>query len=186
MKKSETKTIILQKAGKLLSQKGYFGVSMQDIANEVGITKAALYYHFDSKDALVEILLRDAVSELKSELKHAVKASVLPSDVVFNVIKTFLSFKLKHPEISLLVSLGVQSDENIPVLEMATELRQELIKSILLMVKGLDLARVVTYTVLSNLITSIISITLSPFYPVHEKGSRQTAKDLTDLLTQKV
>jgi len=186
MKKSETKTIILQKAGKLLSQKGYFGVSMQDIANEVGITKAALYYHFESKDALVEILLRDAVSELKSELKLTVNASILPSDMVFNITKTLLNFKLGHPEISLLVSLGVQNDERVPMLELATELRQELIKSILLMVKGLDFVRTTTYSVLFTLATSIISITISPFYPLHGKSSRQTAKDLTGLLTQKV
>jgi len=80
----------------------------------------------------------------------------------------------------------VQSDEDIPVLEMATELRQELIRSILFMVKGLDLVRVVTYTVLLTLITSIISITLSPFYPVQEKGTQKAAKDLTNLLIKKV
>jgi len=186
MKKADTKTIILQKAGKLLSEKGYFGVSVQEIADEAGITKAALYYYFKSKDALTEVLLRTAVSELKNELKTAVKASVLPSDLIFNITKTLLNFKLKHPEISLLVSLGVQNDERIPMLELATELRQELIKSILLMVKGLDFVRTTTYSVLFTLATSIISITISPFYPLHGKSSRQTAKDLTGLLTQKV
>ncbi len=52
-KQTDTRTKILQVAGKLLSQRGYYGVSMRDIAQEMNFTKASLYYHFDSKDKLV-------------------------------------------------------------------------------------------------------------------------------------
>jgi AcrR family transcriptional regulator len=36
----------------LFSDRGYNGVSMSEIANSVGITKAALYYHFTDKEEL--------------------------------------------------------------------------------------------------------------------------------------
>ena len=38
-------------------ERGYDGVSMREIAEACGITKAALYYHFSSKDELLQELL---------------------------------------------------------------------------------------------------------------------------------
>ncbi len=46
----------------LVSEKGLGSVSMQQIADKVGITKASLYNHFSSKDEIVEAMyhyLRD-------------------------------------------------------------------------------------------------------------------------------
>lgn len=52
MKLCPTKPRILETAITLFSMKGYSGVSMRDIAREVGISPPALYNHFDNKDAL--------------------------------------------------------------------------------------------------------------------------------------
>jgi len=50
MKSSKQK--ILKGASDLFSEFGFLGVSMEDIAKKLGITKAALYYHFKSKKEL--------------------------------------------------------------------------------------------------------------------------------------
>lgn len=185
-KEADTKQQILRTTGQLFSQRGYFGVSMQDIANELGITKAALYYHYKSKDDLAEILLTNAVAELKKELKTAVEKSILPSDVIFNIIKTFLDFKIRHPEISLLATLGSGSDEKIPILAIITDLRQELIKFVRTLVRGLDITRKITYKTLFTIVASIIGITLSPFYRSHGEDTKQMAQNLSDLLIKKI
>lgn len=184
-KELNTKQQILSTAGKLFSKRGYFGVSMQDIADELSITKAALYYHYKSKDELAEILLRDAVAELKKELKEAVRKSVLPSDFVFNIIKTFLDFKLRHPEISMLATLGSGSDEKMPIFALVTDLRQELIKTVRALVEGLDITRKITYRTMFTIATSIISVTLSPFSHKNE-NTKQMAQDLSDLLVKNI
>ena len=44
---------ILEAANRLLSEKGYQGMTMDDLANRVGIAKGSLYQHFRSKDELV-------------------------------------------------------------------------------------------------------------------------------------
>jgi len=44
------KNKILEVALNKFLNKGYEGTSLSEIANEVGITKAALYYHFKNKD----------------------------------------------------------------------------------------------------------------------------------------
>jgi len=181
-----TKNQILKTTGKLFSMRGYFGVSMQDIADELGMTKAALYYHFDSKGALAEILLEEAVKELKQELKQAVADTVLPSSILFKLIKTFLDFKIKHPEISLLTTLGPSSDERIPILAVVIDLRQNLIKFVRELIGGIDFTRKLTYQTIFAITTLIISFTLSPFYHQRRKDSRQAAQDLSDLICQKI
>lgn len=179
-----TRQKILQTTGKLFSQRGYFGVSMQDIASEVGITKAALYYHFTNKDNLVEILMRQAVDELKKELKQAINKSKIPSDVVFNLIKTFLDFKIKHPEISLLVSLGINKDKKIPILQFIIDLRIELTTFLRELIGGLDIIRRTTYKTIFTISNLIIGFVLSPFN--YQKGNnQQLASNFTQLLFPK-
>jgi AcrR family transcriptional regulator len=52
-----TKDEILRCAGRLFLERGYKGTSVAAIANELGITAAALYWHFDSKiDILAQFL----------------------------------------------------------------------------------------------------------------------------------
>jgi len=52
---------------RLFADQGYEATSMRQIAAELNITKAALYYHFDSKDAILRALvgtMLDQVAEL--------------------------------------------------------------------------------------------------------------------------
>lgn len=44
---------ILQQAARLIFQKGFDGTSMQDIADACGMTKAGLYHHIATKEALL-------------------------------------------------------------------------------------------------------------------------------------
>ena len=48
----DTRSTILMVATKLFSKKGYEGVSMRNIADEVNISAAALYNHFNDKQSL--------------------------------------------------------------------------------------------------------------------------------------
>jgi len=52
-----TKQLILDEAYKLFRRKGFARVSMDEIAGAAGVTKRTLYYHFESKDALLAAVL---------------------------------------------------------------------------------------------------------------------------------
>lgn len=54
-----TRERILRAALRLFAEHGYGATSMREIAEQLGITKAALYYHFDSKEDIVRALLAD-------------------------------------------------------------------------------------------------------------------------------
>jgi AcrR family transcriptional regulator len=48
---------ILDAAHSLLSEKGYQGMTMDDLATRVGIAKGSLYQHFKSKEELISLAL---------------------------------------------------------------------------------------------------------------------------------
>ena len=56
--KSEvTRQAILHAAAGLFRERGYAAVSLRDIAEVVGMKTGSLYYHFSSKEGLVEEIL---------------------------------------------------------------------------------------------------------------------------------
>ena len=56
---AQTRQQILDSSLRLFSQRGFASTTVRDIAREVGITDAAIYYHFDSKRELLEALVEE-------------------------------------------------------------------------------------------------------------------------------
>ena len=56
-KEKNTKEKILEEALKLFAQSGYMGTSMNEIALRLGVTKAALYKHYSSKQEILDSIV---------------------------------------------------------------------------------------------------------------------------------
>ena len=57
---------IVEAAMRVLARQGYARTSLMDIANEVGMSKGAVHYHFPTKESLIGQVLEtacDAVAE---------------------------------------------------------------------------------------------------------------------------
>ncbi len=59
---------ILATAKSLFIQQGYHGLAMQRISDALGVTKAALYYHFKDKEELFLAVLTDYLDEMETAL----------------------------------------------------------------------------------------------------------------------
>jgi AcrR family transcriptional regulator len=64
---------IIATATALLSSKGYAGMTLDDVANEVGISKPTLYQHFASKEDLGARILLDALHMAQKHLARLAK-----------------------------------------------------------------------------------------------------------------
>src|SRR5262249_20306120 len=53
---------VLGKAGALFAAGGFAATSLQDVADKVRLSRTAIYYYFDSKDALLQELARGVTS----------------------------------------------------------------------------------------------------------------------------
>ena len=65
-----TKERILETALELFAQNGYLGTSMNDIAGKLGLTKAALYKHYTSKQEILDRII-DRMNEMDYERAEA-------------------------------------------------------------------------------------------------------------------
>lgn len=72
--KQSTREKILEQARQLFNQRGYNGVSMQDIADAVGISKGNLTYHFHKKETIMEALVLEPQTAVPREIPETLEA----------------------------------------------------------------------------------------------------------------
>lgn len=65
MNQPDTRTRIQTVALRLFIDNGYEATSLREVAEGVGVTKAALYYHFKTKEEIVTSLIDDRIKTLE-------------------------------------------------------------------------------------------------------------------------
>ncbi|AIS51283.1 transcriptional regulator, TetR family [Thermoanaerobacter kivui] len=65
---NKTKEKIFKAAIKTFSKSGFYKTTMEEIAENAGVAKGTLYYHFKSKDDILEFLIDEGIKILKQEV----------------------------------------------------------------------------------------------------------------------
>jgi AcrR family transcriptional regulator len=106
----DTRTRIIRQAISLFSQKGYHATSVEDIAKAAGITKGAFYWHFESKEGLLESFLEEWERRFLHGLIHAIEEEKGTALEKFKKLSHYTSvFAIKNRE--LCVSFDALSGE---------------------------------------------------------------------------
>jgi AcrR family transcriptional regulator len=61
---------LLERAADLFAERGFNGTTLQDVADTVGLTRAALYHYFESKEALLTTLVEGITAARVAQLKR--------------------------------------------------------------------------------------------------------------------
>src|ERR1700753_1036299 len=69
--RGDARTRIQRVALELFAEQGYEGTSLREIAERLGVTKAALYYHFKSKEDIVRSFTEDHFARLDALIDWA-------------------------------------------------------------------------------------------------------------------
>jgi AcrR family transcriptional regulator len=86
----QTRARILAAAWELFEERGYASTSIRDIADHVGMTKAALYYHFPAKQDILDALVTPLVEGLDTITESASgEQSIDRGQVLESVIELF-------------------------------------------------------------------------------------------------
>jgi AcrR family transcriptional regulator len=67
-RRTDTRQRILDVAAAQFAARGFAGTSIRDIADALGVTKAALYYHFASKEEILQALVDLPISQIRDVL----------------------------------------------------------------------------------------------------------------------
>ena len=76
---AETRKKLYEIAEKLFAEHDFASISVEDITDEAGITKGAFYVHFESKDALIALLIADYANRADTDYKAFLET--LPPDM---------------------------------------------------------------------------------------------------------
>ena len=85
----KNKVQILEMAIPLFAKAGFNGVSMRDIAKAVGMSAAALYYHFPDKQSLYLQAVAQAFANKDKTLMKVLMANLSPKKRLYNFILKF-------------------------------------------------------------------------------------------------
>ncbi len=91
-----TKEEIIKTALLHFAKKGYENTSMQEIAEDLNITKPALYYHFKNKQDLYNAIFKHYFQNLTFEPKHTLEENIK------HYIDVFGDFFIQNPQIAKL------------------------------------------------------------------------------------
>jgi len=84
---------ILETANNLFVNKGYHGMSMREISDALGVSKAALYYHFKDKEELFLAILKVYLDEMSQTLDRLMIEPVSSTQK----IRMFVEYVLTQP-----------------------------------------------------------------------------------------
>lgn len=63
-RRTDTRLRIQQTAMELFGERGYDGTSLREIAERLDVTKAAIYYHFKTKEEILESVITDLIADI--------------------------------------------------------------------------------------------------------------------------
>ncbi|MGD1823043.1 MAG: TetR/AcrR family transcriptional regulator [Pleomorphochaeta sp.] len=122
----DNKTNILNCALNLFSQKGFEGVSVQQLVNEAKITKPTLYYYYKSKEGLYNKLLDNYYTELNNQLKSISNYTPNPNNyhediypVLDRIINTYFTYAKNNPQFYRIILSNQYMPKSSPIYEMS-------------------------------------------------------------------
>jgi AcrR family transcriptional regulator len=95
---ADTRAEIRAVAAELFAQRGFEQTSLREIAERLGITKAALYYHFPSKHELMRSLVEPLIEELRGLAVEVEQATVdgAPPEDPRRIVEEYYEICVRH------------------------------------------------------------------------------------------
>jgi len=85
-----TRGRLVATAARLFAEKGYEATSIEDLLRELGMSRGALYHHFDSKEAVFEAVLHEIEAEVAQATVEASRGTRDPAAALRAGCEAFL------------------------------------------------------------------------------------------------
>ncbi|MCS0606538.1 TetR/AcrR family transcriptional regulator, partial [Streptomyces sp. LP11] len=81
-----TRAQVLHTAARLFAERGYEATSVVDIAEHVGMTKGAVYFHFKNKEAMAIAVVEDNYHRWPALLEEVRTQNLDPRDTIYALL----------------------------------------------------------------------------------------------------
>ncbi len=109
---------VLRAAIDLFNRKGYDATSIGDVADELGVTKSAVYHHVPSKEHLLSEALDEALDGLEAAVSSAAAADGSAYERLRGAVRTSVEVLVEHqPAVTLLLRVHGNTEVEQTALE---------------------------------------------------------------------
>jgi TetR/AcrR family transcriptional regulator len=130
----ETRELILRAAEIEFANRGFARARLEDIAEPVGITRAAIIYHFGDKQALYAAVLEAAFKALAERIHAALESDVSHAERVEQLIGAWVDYAAERPTLARLFMREVADSPR----ELAPEIRDLVDPLFSVVTEGID------------------------------------------------
>jgi AcrR family transcriptional regulator len=103
---------ILSVASRVFAEKGYRATTLQEIADEVGVTRPSFYYHFKSKQEILAAIVDVAFERAEEAVEQATATGGSAIDQIRDFVRRYVEINTEHAEVPVLFqSLGELDEE---------------------------------------------------------------------------
>jgi AcrR family transcriptional regulator len=111
MQAEQTRQQILETAQRLFAELGYDATSLQMIADEMGLTKAAVYYHFRAKSDILHAAMQPGIQRLEVLLDEAAQIRGRRARIE-HLVNGFADFLVQHRHYAAMASTDPAAKRN--------------------------------------------------------------------------
>lgn len=95
---------ILRGAAKAFQELGYSQTTLEDVANEVGVNRATLYYYVGTKEELLVALLYRPIHQMTANLKAIASLDISPSEKLRRGLLQYVRDMSETPELFIFLA----------------------------------------------------------------------------------
>ena len=99
--KADRRAAILESAATLFAERGYAGVTIEDLGAAAGVSGPAVYRHFAGKSAVLAAILSDASSTLLSGAEGVIATAPEAASALRSLISFHVDFALAEADVIL-------------------------------------------------------------------------------------
>jgi AcrR family transcriptional regulator len=114
-RRQEYRQAILKAAEKVVAQKGYSAMTMDDVAREAEFSKATLYHYFKGKGELILQIIESFFDEVKDGLGRVSRLKVSARERLKQGIYFYLQFNLEKENISRVLMMDRSFIEKLKI-----------------------------------------------------------------------
>jgi AcrR family transcriptional regulator len=97
--KADRREALLDAAARLFAERGFAGVSIEDLGGAVGVSGPAVYRHFESKQAVLAALLIDVSEGLLDGGRACIAGADTARDALESLVAFHVDFALAQPDV---------------------------------------------------------------------------------------
>ncbi len=103
-RREQRRALIIAAAEEELRESGIAGTTLAGVGERVGLSKGALYYYVDSRDALLALVLDDGLQGIRAEAERLAGDDPAPVDELVAFGRAHVRFAVERPSGPLIIS----------------------------------------------------------------------------------